>query len=301
MNYFRMFLDLFVERVTAVRGYITAFVFGEPSIDGNNEDIFHDTTDDDEDIFYDAEGDEDIILPVETRALKGAAIHYTIKALKPTDPTSFLEFCKPTVTRLMKSETKVYIRLECTMKRTNPADNTEETVTKSFRSQTHIVFQNYIVSIYDGLVEETLEEFARYQMGGSGWTLKSTNVLTLSSVRWVPMKGSSYIPLPASLKNKKALINIKNRDNECFKWSVTRALHPVDKNSEKMSKILREQSERYNWDGISFPTPLKEISRFEKNNNVSINILGNNGDNRIYPLQRSNHKSDTKAAFTLQD
>ena len=299
MNYFRILLDLFVERATSVKNYISVFVFGESSTDDTEDgDIFYDS---DDDIFYDAEDldDEDIILPVETRALKGGAVHYTIKTQRPTDPTSFLEFCKPTVTRLMKSETKVYIRLECTMKRTNPADNTEETVTKSFRSQTHIVFQNYIVSIYDGLVEETLEEFARYQMDGSGWTLKSTNVLTLSSVRWVPMKGSSYIPLPASLKNKKSLINIKNRDKECFKWSVTRALHPVDKNSEKMSKILREQSERYNWDGISFPTPLKEISRFEKNNNVSINILGNNGDNRIYPLQRSNHKSDTKIELML--
>ena len=298
MNYFKRLLDSFRERTTAVRDYIAAFVFGESSID-EDEDIFYDTSDDDEDIFYDAEDGEDIISPVETRALKGAAIHYTIKALKPTDPMSFLEFCKPTVTRLMKSETKVYIRLECTMKRINPADNTEETVTKSFRSQTHIVFPNYIVDTYDGFVEETLEEFARYQMDGSGWTLKSTDTLTLSSVRWVPMKGSSYIPLPVNLKNKKALINIKNQDNECFKWSVTRFLNPVDKNSEKMSKILKEQSEKHNWDGISSPTPLNEIPRFEKNNNVSINVLGNNGDNEIYPLQRSNHKSDTKIELML--
>ena len=289
MNYFRSLLDTLRERATSVKNYITAFVFGEPF-----------DADEDEDIFYDAEDNqEDIILPVETRALKGAATHYTIKAQGPTDPTSFLEFCKPTVTRLMKPETKVYIRLECTMKRINPADNTEETVTKSFRSQTHIVFQNYIDSIYDGLVEETLEEFARYQMDGSGWTLKSTNVLLLSVVRWVPMKGSSYIPLPPSLKNKKALINIKNRDNECFKWSVTRFLNPVDRDAERMSKILREQSEKYNWDGISFPTPLKEIPRFEKNNNVSINVLGNNGDNRIYPLQRSSYKFDVKITLML--
>ena len=292
MNYFRTLLDSFLERATSVKNYISVFVFGESSTD--DEDIFYDSTDD-EDIFYDAE-DLDDNLPTETKALRGGAAHYTIKAQGPTDPTSFLEFCKPTVTRLMKSETKVYIRLECTMKRINPADNTEETVTKSFRSQTHIVFPNYIVDTYDGMVEETLEEFARYQMDGSGWALKSTNVLLLSVVRWVPMKGSSYIPLPKSLKNKKALINIKNRDNECFKWSVTRALNPVDKNQDKMSKVLREQSEKYNWDGISFPTPLTEIARFEKNNNVSINILGNNGDNRIYPLRRSNHKSDTRSS-----
>ena len=185
------------------------------------------------------------------------------------------------------------------MKKINPADNTEETVTKSFRSQTHIVFPNYIDDTYDGMVDETLEEFARYQMDGSGWTLKSTNSLLLSVVRWIPMKGSSYIPLPLSLRNKKALINIKNRDDECFKWSVTRALNPVGKNSDRITKTLIEQSKKYNWDGISFPTPTSEIASFEKNNNVSINVMGNNGDNRVYPLQRSRHKFDTKIELML--
>ena len=32
-----------------------------------------------------------------------------------------------------------------------------------------------------------------------------------------PIKGSSYIPLPDFLKNKKAIINMKNDDQECFK------------------------------------------------------------------------------------
>ena len=185
------------------------------------------------------------------------------------------------------------------MKKINPADNTEETVTKSFRSQTHIVFSNYINDTYDGMVSETLEEFARYQMDGSGWSLKSTNSLLLSVVRWIPMKGSSYIPLPSNLKGKRALINIKNRDNECFKWAVTRALNPVDKKPDRVTKILIEQSKEYNWGGISFPTPTSEIARFEKNNNVSINVMGNNGDNKVYPLQRSKHKFDTKIELML--
>ncbi|XP_065675465.1 uncharacterized protein LOC136091685 [Hydra vulgaris] len=32
---------------------------------------------------------------------------------------------------------------------------------------------------------------------------------------------------------KKAKINIKNEDNQCFKWCVTKALNPTDKNSER--------------------------------------------------------------------
>ena len=37
-------------------------------------------------------------------------------------------------------------------------------------------------------------------------------------------RGSSYIPLPDRLVRKKAIINPKNSDLECFKWAVIAAL-----------------------------------------------------------------------------
>ena len=73
-----------------------------------------------------------------------------------------------------------------------------------------------------------------------------------------PLRGSSHIPLPNKIKDTKALINIKNKDNQCFKYAVTRALNPVTKNAGLISKELREQTKKYNWDGIEFPTPCTE-------------------------------------------
>jgi len=35
---------------------------------------------------------------------------------------------------------------------------------------------------------------------------------------------------------------MKNEDEQCFKWAVTRALNPVDKNAEKIDKTLRKQA-----------------------------------------------------------
>ena len=32
---------------------------------------------------------------------------------------------------------------------------------------------------------------------------------------------------------------MKNEDDECFKWSVTRALNPVDKNAERITKTQK--------------------------------------------------------------
>ena len=48
-------------------------------------------------------------------------------------------------------------------------------------------------------------------------------------MKYVPLGGSTYIPLPKFLAAKKAIINLKNEDDECFKWAITRALNPVKK------------------------------------------------------------------------
>ena len=87
--------------------------------------------------------------------------------------------------------------------------------------------------------------------------------LDLHTVKYVPLGGSSYVPLPNFLAPKKAIINLKNEDDEGFKWAITRALNPVEKNSESIDKKLREKSEVLNWSGLKFPVNLSDINKFE--------------------------------------
>ena len=42
---------------------------------------------------------------------------------------------------------------------------------------------------------------------------------------------------------------MQNKDKQCFKWAVTRALNAMDKNPQRVTKELRKQSEELNWDG----------------------------------------------------
>ena len=72
--------------------------------------------------------------------------------------------------------------------------------------------------------------------------------LDLHTVKYEPLGGSSYIPLPKFLAAKKAIINLRNEDDECFKWAITRALNPVEKNSERIDRKLRETSKTLNWE-----------------------------------------------------
>ena len=66
--------------------------------------------------------------------------------------------------------------------------------------------------------------------------------LDLHTVSYEPLGGSSYIPLQAFLAAKKAIINLKNEDDEYYKWAITRALNPKQKHSERINKKLRETS-----------------------------------------------------------
>ena len=92
-------------------------------------------------------------------------------------------------------------------------------------------------------------------------------------VEFNPLRGSSRIKLSDKLKGKKAIINMKNEDQKCFKWCITRALNPVEKHAERITEDLRNQSADLCWRGIDFPVEIDKIGNFEKRNDVSVNVF----------------------------
>ena len=57
-----------------------------------------------------------------------------------------------------------------------------------------------------------------FEREGSGWTIDQIVKLEIKVATYSPISGSSYIPLPKKLKNKKAILNIMNNDEHRFKW-----------------------------------------------------------------------------------
>lgn len=89
--------------------------------------------------------------------------------------------------------------------------------------------------------------------------------------KYNPLKASSYVPLPKEIKLRCAVVNVENYDEYCFAWAVVAALHtPTGKNSATTS--YPHFSTVLNVEGIDFPITLKDISKFEKQNNISINV-----------------------------
>ena len=76
--------------------------------------------------------------------------------------------------------------------------------------------------IYEDAVNKIQESIAKFQMLGSNWRFGRVDKLDIHTVIYEPLRGNSYIPLPTKLENKKAIINPQNeKDEECFKWSIT--------------------------------------------------------------------------------
>ena len=87
--------------------------------------------------------------------------------------------------------------------------------------------------------ETVLESLAKFQRQGSNWRFHSVLSLDLHTVKYVPLGGSSYIPLSKFLAAKKAIINLKNEDDDCCKWAITRALNQVEKTLNVLIKNSR--------------------------------------------------------------
>jgi len=49
---------------------------------------------------------------------------------------------------------------------------------------------------------------------------------------------------------------------------------------------LRKQAEKLKWDGIEFPVSLIDIDKFEKSNDLSVNVFGYEKE-YVYPLRIS--------------
>ena len=242
----------------------------------------------------------------EKSAFKNFTVQYVIKGNPTYGPTVFLEVAKPHIINIMNTNPNIKARLylNCKMSR---SDRDGLTLIKNFAF--HSVGYKIITEatdlheIYNEMRDEIEEEIQKVEQAvGSGWVFLEVENLTLHTDIWDPIKASSYIDLPEELKNKKALINMKNEnDHKCFLWSVLRALNPKDKNAERIDKDLKSKENTLNMSGITYPVNIKEdIKRFEKQNpDISISVLGYSKDEKIYPLRRSKYAMKNKRKHNI--
>ena len=139
------------------------------------------------------------------------------------------------------------------------------------------------------IFEQLLRRILNYTREGSGWVFNKVIGFQVSIHKHAPLKASSYMEIPESIKSTKTVLNIQNKDNRCFMWSILAHLHPVKhtKHPTRVSKYEPFQNE-LKFDGIAFPVKLQDIAKFEAQNGISVNVFGYDPQDWIYPLRVTN-------------
>ena len=116
------------------------------------------------------------------------------------------------------------------------------------------VFASFLQKYQEGLEES---------MRGSDFVYDSIDVLYHSLNKVNLSRGRSYIDSSKWLKNKKAIVSPKNKDDKCFQYALTVAsnFEQIKDHPERISKT-KSFIDKCNWKEIDFPSHSKDWKKF---------------------------------------
>ena len=155
----------------------------------------------------------------------------------------------------------------------------KEEMNHYFNRMQPVILNQHNIDIIKPLLNQFIDqvkgEIDAWSERGSGWIMDKILEAYINVARYQPMRGGSYMPLPAKLKNKKAILNIQNRDNECSRWAIRTALFPAPRGRNPIRTSSYPAEDGLNFTGIDFPTPVSQFDRLERqNHNLAINVFG---------------------------
>ena len=162
---------------------------------------------------------------------------------------------------------------------------------------------NPVICLTDSDIKATLQKsvselkvkIEERQLKGTGWKFKYVGSVFANVIPYTPLAGSSYVELPSELKNRKAVINVKNRDNRCFEWAVLSALYAdeVTTHPERCSHYKKHQGE-LQFGNMTFPVKVEDIKKFEHlNKDISVNVFTFDTAS-VYPLRITDNQKENK-------
>lgn len=169
--------------------------------------------------------------------------------------------------------------------------------TGSFKNGSVILNNKNFASTFHDAMQKIIALVEEFQKLTSDWVIVNVEKLVLIVGQYIPASGASYIELSTRIKNKKCCINIQNTDQRCFEYSVLCGLH-FDALKEK-TNIQRVSSYKdyintLNFDGIEFPVQIDDVERFEKQNELPVNVFGLDKNQDIIILHSHTFKCEKK-------
>ena len=238
--------------------------------------------------------------------IRGVVQSFELEYLSSNDPRVLFDTARNSLIKTLseilhkKGPHKGYFTIRVELKKRILVDGEElyEFSQPYFNSTTRTILNEFdIKDFYDQAVEEILNRIAKWISKGSGWVIERIINLYFNVVSYVPLKGRSYFSLPDELRNsKRGLINVKNDDNECFRWCHVRHLNPLGHHNERITQKDRGIAKTLDYTGVTFPVTIKDMSRIEKQNKININAYLYNEDGKYVATFRN---SKTEYGDTL--
>ena len=89
------------------------------------------------------------------------------------------------------------------------------------RSRVHIANSPHeLEQVLETMAFDIIIDVENKALKGSGLTVTGVSEIKIHIMKFNPSRGSSYVPLPLWIANKKVCITIKNKDTLCLKSSV---------------------------------------------------------------------------------
>ena len=124
-------------------------------------------------------------------------------------------------------------------------------------------------------IDEVKGEIDARSQRGSDWLVDEILEAFINVAQYQALRGGSYMVLPQKLKNKKATLNIQNRDDQCLRWALQGALFPAPRGRNPIRPSSYPTEDSLNFTGINFPTPVSQIDWLERQDpNLAINVFG---------------------------
>ena len=161
---------------------------------------------------------------------------------------------------------------------------------KIWSTKYKVCTKSNLKALIDEQYEELNKKFEKLNDlmgGGSKWIIYRWHYIFAEGLTIKPQRGSSYIPTPEKYANPKCgLINIQNKDQECFRWCMK--YHQAGKIAHgERTTVLEKITDNYIYN-ISYPTTFEDINKFEIDNQVSVFVYYINDDNSIRTEKKGN-------------
>ena len=238
------------------------------------------------------------------KALKGFTKSFEIGIKNNKDPLPQMQNTRKAIehrviTLLNEMKGLKYVEtLKVTFSKISDGEIVEKTAYFNSAPQT-IINQMEINEALQMSKQNILNQISQWISEGSGWTVQSVDSHYLNIVKYKPMKGSSYIQLPYELRNSaKGLINMKNEDNECFRWCHIRHINPQEKYPQRIKKVDKPYIEKLDYSNIEFPVNVQHYNKIEKQNSININVFGYE-NKEPYPIYVSKEKYEDHMELLL--